>query len=142
MVAPVLFFFSFASLQFIIVFLAYLSVIDAGRDAARWASVYPCDQVDSSLETLMASRLPPNLDSTKLKITLSPAYTVAGTCPRNRGDLLAVTLCYDVASLIFLPTEFGMGFGSLQILPSIDCAGQTGRYLPAYTMYVAVGPTE
>ena len=131
-ILPFLLFFVFTCLQLAILFFANLSVTNANRDLERWLVVHP-DTLDSAAATALKARLPSDLQANNITITIVPACTslTQGHCPlRSPGNDLAVTLTYDVRSLIFLPSRFGLGGLTFQF-PTI---------LPPYTMHMEVEP--
>jgi Flp pilus assembly protein TadG len=141
-ISPLIFVFVFACFQFVIIFFAYLGVISATRDVARYLSVNP-DTTDYDLiddpTTGVKSRLAAILDPASLSISVTPSCssypcTVAAPCSateRCRGSLLSVTASYNAGSLIFLPSRIGLWYLVVDIPTT----------LPAYTMYVATENT-
>jgi Flp pilus assembly protein TadG len=133
-VAPVLVFFAFACLQFAMLFFTQLSIVATARDITRWVTVNP-NTVDSTAIAAVKTRLPSDMDASKLNITISPACAalVQNKCAgRNAGQDIAVTLSYDISSLYFLPTNFTMPGGLTLQFPSS---------LPAYTMHMQAEPS-
>lgn len=131
-VLPLLTFFALACFQLGLVLLAYISVMNAARDVARWIAVHP-NTLDSAAVSSLQSRLPADLNAASLGIAISPACTALtqGKClNRAAGNDLAVTLTYDVTSRFFLPHQFTLGVLSIQLPTS----------LPAYTMHLQTEP--
>ena len=130
---PFLVLFGLVCVQFAVLYLAYMSVVTATRDAARWTSVHP-HALDSTTVAQVNARLPTNLNSARLTIAITPACTtlVSGKCSaRTPGAQLEVTLTYDVTDILFLPATINLpGFSA-----SIP------RTLPAYSMFVQVEPS-
>lgn len=127
---PVILLVILPAFQFGVLFFAYLSMMSATWDTARWLSVHP-HTTDDALRTAVSSRLPPNIDAAKLTFSLSPACSGLsdGRCAgRDLSERLSVTLSYNASSLFFLPSQFG-------------CCGATAQLptsLPPYTIQVVV----
>jgi len=133
-VAPVMIFFAFACLQFALLFFTQLSIVSTARDITRWVTVNP-NTVDSTAIAAVKTRLPSDINASKLTITISPACSVLvqNKCTnRNAGQDIAVSLSYDISSLYFLPTTFNFP-GNLMV--------QFPTTLPAYTMHMQAEPT-
>ena len=133
-VAPVMIFFAFACLQFALLFFTQLSIVSTARDITRWVTVNP-NTIDSTAIAAVKARLPSDINSSKLTITISPSCTalVQNRCAnRNAGQDIAVSLSYDISSLYFLPTTFNFP-GNLMV--------QFPTTLPAYTMHMQAEPT-
>ncbi|MBV8083523.1 MAG: pilus assembly protein [Chloroflexi bacterium] len=133
-IAPVLAFCTLVCMQLAVIFFAYLSVLNAARDTARWVAQHP-NTVDSvSLATATAD-LPPNLDAARLTMAVLPACSalVQNKCPnRAAGQDVAVTMTYDLTSVYFIPSTF-------DFLPGIEVRLPTS--LPAYTLHMQAEPT-
>ncbi|MCC7370496.1 MAG: pilus assembly protein [Chloroflexi bacterium] len=130
---PLIAFFGLACVQFAVVFIAYINVINTTRDAARWIAVHP-HVIDSTNLATVQGRLPAALNAAALTMTVSPTCTAltSGKCSgRTGGTQLSVTSSYNIASHMFLPTSFG--FGSMVI--------RMPTSLPNYTIVMQVEPT-
>lgn len=116
LVFPVLMGIVAVCLQFALVFLTYVSLMFAGRDLARWLVIHP-DTTDSSAIAALEARLPEDIYSNKLTVTISPACSSlnsAGRCAsRTVGTQLQLTLNYDATSLYFLPRPAGFSPSAL-----------------------------
>lgn len=139
---PLILVFSLACIQFAVLFIAYINVINVTRDAARWVAVHPHvadgtqSDTTSSGTTLgkVKGRLPGGLTSGNLNLTFSPACATVtnGKCTgRDAGVQISATSTYTITSLLFLPSAFG--WGSWQV-----AVPQT---LPSYTIYMQVEPS-
>lgn len=130
---PLIAFFGLAVVQFAVVFMAYLNVINTTRDAARWIAVHP-NVIDSTNITTVKGRLPAGLSSAALTLAVSPTCTslTSGRCSgRTGGTELTVTSTYNITSHLFLPTSFG--YGSMVVtMPTT---------LPSYSIVMQVEPT-
>lgn len=124
LVFPIIMAVVFVCLQYALVFVTYVSVLYAGRDVARWLAVHP-NTADSTTIAAIDSRLPQNLDPSKMSVAISPAcasLNSQGLCAnRSLGTQLQVTLTYDASSVYFLPRP-----------PGVPAT------LPPYTMYFMV----
>jgi Flp pilus assembly protein TadG len=128
--------------QFILLFITYMSVLNATRDASRYVAVHPnhldgtngatpcVSQPCSTTYENLNAQLPSNLQYTKVTWSISPACTSL-PCSRGTGTDLRTTLTYDASSIVFLPTTFG-------ITPWLRVKIPTN--LPAYSMTVMVDP--
>ena len=131
-VLPLLCIFVMTCLQFILIFDTYLSVMNVARDAGRWLVIHP-HTTDSVTRTTMNTRLPSNIDSSKLTLAFSPACAslTSGSCSgRNVNTQLAVTASYNISSLLFLPATFRI----------MNLTVQVPTTLPAYTIYMKIEP--
>jgi hypothetical protein len=130
---PLILVFSLACIQFAIVFIAYINVLNVTRDAARWVSVHP-HVTDSSTVTTVKSRLPSTLTAANLSIAFSPACAslTGGKCSgRDAGVQISTTSTYTITPHLFLPTTFGWGSWQVAI----------PQTLPSYTIYMQVEPS-
>ena len=125
--------------QFGILFIAYLSLVHETRDIGRYVAVHP-DTIDGasctaagSLYKQVCDDAPTVIDPNHLQTpTFSPACSTlsSGKCTsRTTGTQMHITLSYDAASIIFLPTNFKLG-------PWLQVRMPTA--LPAYDYYVMV----
>lgn len=130
---PILLTFSLACIQFAIIFTAYVNVINATRDAARWVSVHP-HVLDSSSDATVRARLPNGISSAALTLAFNPPCTSLsdGKCTaRTPGAQLSVASTYNIASHLFLPSS--LGWGPLTVaIPTT---------LPTYTIFMQVEPS-
>jgi hypothetical protein len=129
---PLILVFSLACIQFAVIFIAYINVLNVTRDAARWVSVHP-HVIDTTTVTTVKGRLPSGITGANLTITFSPACTslTNGQCPgRASGTQIAVTSTYVITPHLFLPATFGWG-SWVVTLPTT---------LPSYTIYMQVEP--
>jgi Flp pilus assembly protein TadG len=138
---PLILVFSLACIQFAVLFIAYVNVLNVTRDAARWVAIHPhvVDGTQSDTSSsgttigLIKSRLPAGLTSSNLNLTFTPACAslTSGKCSgRDAGVQISATSTYTITSLLFLPSTFG--WGSWQV-----AVPQT---LPSYTIYMQVEP--
>jgi Flp pilus assembly protein TadG len=130
---PLMLAFAMFCLQMALVFFAYLSVLNAARDVGRWLAVHP-HTVDATAIATIRSRLPSGLDASALSIDIAPTCLslVNNQCAnRPVGARLAVTMDYDLAPHLFLPTSFQLG----------DLAFSLPTRLPPYTLNMAVEPS-
>jgi hypothetical protein len=114
---PMILVFSLVCIQFAIIFIAYVNVLNVTRDAARWISIHP-HVIDSSTVTTVKSRLPAGLTAGNLTLTFSPACAslTAGKCTgRDPGVTITATSHYVITSHLFLPTTFGWGSWQIAI---------------------------
>ncbi|GAC1324559.1 MAG: hypothetical protein NVSMB2_22750 [Chloroflexota bacterium] len=116
--------------QFGILFVAYLSLVHDTRDVGRWIAVHPdtvdgtsvsCTNMsvtdlwrmvcDGAADTVIdPARITLFIDTSADSIKRSCPTLTNGFCSnRHAGDELRIRLHYDVASLVFLPTTFGIG---------------------------------
>jgi len=120
-------------LQLAILFVSYLAIVHAGRDVGRWLAVHP-DTTDAALTTYVNGDLPSEISASHLTVSATPGCTalVAGHCAlRSSGTQQKVTLTYDAASSVFLPTNFRMGPWFQVAIPA---------NIPAYDYYVMLEP--
>ena len=136
---PLILVFGLVCIQFAVVFIAYVNVLNVTRDAARWVAVHPhvtdTDTVNTIKGTLPGgiSRLPPGLTGANLTITFAPTCTTlaSGKCTgRDPGTDIAATSTYTLTPHLFLPTSFGWGTWRIAI----------PQTLPAYTLHMQVEP--
>jgi len=133
LIFPIMVFFVFTCFQFVLLFLAYLSVMNATRDVARYIAVNP-NTIDSANITALKSRLPPNITGSNLTVTITPTCTalVSNKCSnRSSGQPLTVALQYDATSQFFLPHQFGSGSNQITLPTN----------LPTYTVYWMFEPS-
>lgn len=130
---PLLLFFGLACIQFAIVTIAYINVMNVTRDAARWVSVHP-HVIDSATTTTVKSRLPTSLVANNLSFTYTPACAAlaSGRCTgRDAGVQISVRSTYNAAPHVFLPATFRLGVWDFRIPTT----------LPNYTIFMQVEPT-
>jgi Flp pilus assembly protein TadG len=119
-------------LQFGLLFQAYLSTMNATRDAARWLVVNP-HQTDTTATTTLLARLPSNLQSAHMTIGITPTCAVltASKCSgRTTGTTLTVTMTYDAAQMLFVPNPLHF-LGYSVAMPTS---------LPAYSISMGIEP--
>jgi hypothetical protein len=129
---PLILVFSLVCIQFAVLFIAYVNVLNVTRDAARWVAVHP-HVIDSSTVTTVKSRLPSGITGANLTIAFSPACSAlsSGKCTgRDPGVQISATSTYTITSHLFLPTTLGWGSWTIPI----------PQTLPAYTIYMQVEP--
>jgi hypothetical protein len=128
--------------QFGILFIAYLSIVHETRDIGRFVAVHP-DTIDGTCATTglwkqVCDDAPSVIDKnlitpvsfTPACVTLTAAPALA--CPtRTSGSQMKISLKYNAASIIFLPTTFRLGPWLNVVIPTS---------LPAYDYYVMVEP--
>jgi Flp pilus assembly protein TadG len=134
LVTPLILGVTFTCFQFVLLFLAYMSVMNSARDLSRWVAIHP-NTIDSTATSALLTRLPPNLNSSKMTIAISPTCTtlVGGLCTsRPQGTSIAFTMTYNASSLIFLPTTVGC-CGFTMTIPTT---------LPTYTVNMVAEPTN
>lgn len=132
MVVPLLTFFALACVQFAILFNAYVNVVNATRDAARWITVHP-HEIDSDMNTRIRNRRPPALVANNLTLTFSPACSSlsSGKCTgRDAGANITVTASYVITPHLFLPATFGFGNWVINVPTT----------LPTYSLTMQVEP--
>lgn len=130
---PLVGFFGLACVQFAVLFIAYINVMNTTRDAARWIAVHP-HATDTTNLTLVRNRLPQSISSAALTMVVTPACTslTSGKCSnRTTGAQLSVASTYNIAQHLFLPTSFG--YGSMVITVPTT--------LPTYTIFMQVEPS-
>jgi hypothetical protein len=144
LVFPLLTVLTFAALQFVLIFLTYLSLMAVAWDAARYIAVHPHID-DPTFRTMLAARVPPNLSRTGVTwevvndtppgLNLKCPSLVNGKCPnRDPYRTLHTQVGYSVAataSVILLPTQFGC-CGLVVSMPN---------RLPYYDLYVMIEPS-
>lgn len=129
---PLIAIFGLACVQFAVLFIAYINVLNVTRDAARWIAVHP-HVVDTTNLNLVRSRLPAGITSAALTMTVTPACTSlsSGRCTnRTNGAQISVASTYNITGHLFLPTSFGYGSMVIQIPTT----------LPTYTIFMQVEP--
>jgi hypothetical protein len=132
---PLILIFSLVCIQFAVIFIAYVNVVNVTRDAARWVTIHP-NVIDSSTVTTVKSRVaggPTGLVANNLTITFSPAcasLTSSKCAGRDAGARIQTTSSYTIASHLFLPTTFGWGSWQISI----------PQTLPDYTINMQVEP--
>ncbi len=122
--------FVLVSFQIAVVLMAYLSLLNGGRDVGRWLALHP-HTTDADALVALRARLPGDLVPGDLNATFSPPCPVlsAGRCPdRAIGSTLGVTLTYDAQSHFFIPTAYSTGVIGAPI-PTV---------LPAYSLFLIV----
>jgi hypothetical protein len=133
---PLLLLFGLACIQFAVIFMAYLNVMNATRDAARWVSVHP-HVIDSTTTTTVkaSGRLPTGLNSGALTLAYTPTCTALNTngkcAGRDTGTEITVTSTYTITSHLFLPSSFGWGSMTIAI----------PQTLPTYAIHMQVEPS-
>ena len=129
---PLIAFFGLACVQFAVLFVTYINVMNTTRDAARWIGVHP-HVIDTTNLNLVRGRLPASISSAALTMVVTPACTslTAGKCTnRPNGAQISVASTYNITSHLFLPTSFG--YGSMVI--------SVPTTLPTYTIFMQVEP--
>jgi Flp pilus assembly protein TadG len=131
---PLILVFGLVCIQFAVIFIAYINVLNVTRDAARWVAVHPHVTDSSTVSTIKtASRLPPGITASALTITFSPTCTTlaSGKCiGRDAGVQISATSTYTITQHLFLPSSFGWGSWRIAI----------PQTLPAYTINMQVEP--
>lgn len=131
---PLILVFGLVCIQFAVIFIAYINVLNVTRDAARWVAVHPHVIDSSTVSTIKdVSRLPPGLTASALTLTFSPTCTAlaSGKCTgRDPGVQISATSTYTITQHLFLPSSFGWGTWRIAIPTT----------LPAYTIYMQVEP--
>jgi hypothetical protein len=138
---PLILVFTLACIQFAVLFIAYVNVMNVTRDAARWVSVHPNVLDGAQTDTtssgttigLVKGRIPAGLTASNLNLTFSPACTTLsnGKCAnRTAGVQISATSTYTITSLLFLSSTFGWGSWQVAI----------PQTLPSYTIYMQVEP--
>jgi hypothetical protein len=112
---PLILVFGLACIQFAIVFIAYINVLNVTRDAARWVAIHP-HVIDGTNSTgtigTVKGRLPAGLTASNLTLSFTPSCAAlsSGKCNgRDPGVDIAATSSYAITSHLFLPTTFGWG---------------------------------
>ena len=123
-----------------ILFISYLAIVHEVRDIGRYVAVHP-DMLDgttcssaTSLWKQLCADAPTVIDSTRLSLVVTPACAslTGGACAgRSVGSEIKVTVTYNAASSIFLPSNFRLG-------PWLNVAIPTT--LPAYDYSIMVEP--
>ena len=129
---PLIAFFGLACVQFAVLFIAYVNVMNTTRDAARWIGVHP-HVIDTTNLNLVRSRLPASISSAALTMVVTPACTAlaSGKCAnRPNGAQISVASTYAITQHLFLPTSFG--YGSMVVTVPTT--------LPTYTIVMQVEP--
>jgi len=130
---PLILVFGLVCIQFAVVFMAYINVLNVTRDAARWVSVHP-HVIDSSTVTTVTGRLPAGLTAANLTLAFNPpcASLTNGKCTgRDAGTQISATSTYTIGSHLFLPSTVGWGSWRMSI----------PQTLPSYTIYMQVEPS-
>lgn len=130
---PLILVFGLACIQFAIVFIAYINVLNVTRDAARWVAVHP-HVIDTSTVTTVKSRLPSGITGANLTIAFTPACSslTSGKCTgRDPGTQIRATSTYTITPHLFLPTTLGWGSWVVAI----------PQTLPSYSIFMQVEPT-
>jgi len=77
---PLILVFSLVCIQFAIIFIAYINMLNVTRDAARWVAVHPHVIDSTTVSTIKGtlpggvSRLPPGITAANLTIAFTPAW--------------------------------------------------------------------
>lgn len=126
LVLPILVFFVFMALQVAMILGAYVSVIQLARHSARYVAVHPEMYDNEIMDQAVEPSTPTNLDyGDFLSITIDPGVCDSGDSSTNpcsdriAGDPVTVSLQYNAADLMFLPTTF-FGFTIPTTLPSLS----------------------
>ncbi len=130
---PLLLVFGLACLQFAVIMFAYVNLVSATRDAARWTTVHP-NTTDGDVQTMVRNRRPAGLVANGLTFTFQPACASlsAGFCTgRSRDTMLVTNGRYVITPHLFLPTSFGWGSWVVRI-PTADLT---------YSLRMQVEPT-
>jgi TadE-like protein len=129
---PLVLFFGLICVQFGIIFMAYVNVMNVTRDAARWVSVHP-HVVDSTTVTTVTGRLPAGMSQAALTLTFDPPCSSlsSGKCTgRDPGTEITATSAYVITSHLFLPATLGWGTWTIALPQSI----------PNYSIHMQVEP--
>ena len=134
---PLILVFGLACIQFAVIFMAYMNVVQVTRDAARLVAVHPhvldgnANGSDAgTTNALIKSRLPAGLTSSALTLTYTPTCTTltSGKCAsRTSGSQISVRSTYTITSHLFVPSTLGWGTLSVTIpttLPTYDVVMQ------------------
>ncbi len=119
-VAPILLFFVLVCMQFAVIFLTNLSVLNAARNVSRWISVHP-HTTDANVVASLQSWLPPELQPQNMTVTIMPSciQLTQQKCPNRPPNAdLTITLRYNISSLFFLPKQFSLGNDLTVAFPS------------------------
>ena len=96
---PLVAFFGLACVQFAVLFVAYINVMNTTRDAARWIAVHP-HATDATNLALVRGRLPASISSAALTMVVTPACSslTSGKCAtRSTGAQLSVASTYNIS---------------------------------------------
>ena len=126
LVLPILVFFVFMALQVAMILGAYVSVIQLARHSARYVAVHPEMYDNEILTQAIEPATPSNLDYDDfVTITIDTGVCDSGNSSTNpcadrvSGDPVTVSLQYNAADLMFLPTTF-FGFTIPTTLPNLS----------------------
>ena len=144
---PIFALFVFATVQLSLLFIWFYSETRMARETARWLAVYGSSSDVAFANHVQASMLPGLVGGTptlvtagsltqdaaysvgRMTVTFSPCVPSGGVCThpnRAPGSTLHVQMSYDATNIIFLPTNFRLGWMSVSLPTS----------LPPYTVYV------
>jgi len=122
-----------ACMQFAVIFIAYMNVVQVTRDATRWVAVHPY-VIDSATESTIRGRLPSGISSGALTLTFTPPCTAlsSGKCTaRTSGSQISVRSRYTITSHLSVPSS--LGWGTLTVaIPTT---------LPDYEVFMQVEPS-
>lgn len=126
LVLPILVFFVFMALQVAMILGAYVSVIQLARHSARYVAVHAEMYDNEILAQAIEPNTPSNLDYNDfVSITIDAGVCDSGDSSTNpcsdrvAGDPVTVSLRYNAADLMFLPTTF-FGFTIPTTLPDLS----------------------
>lgn len=107
---PIFIFTLLVSFQLALIITQYYGVRNIARDTARWLAINP-DTDDAALRSHALGLVTPTLDPAGfVSVTSAPSCPSlsGGHCvSRQSGNIVTVTIQYDVTSKLFLPTTFG-----------------------------------
>lgn len=130
--APVLFILLLVAVQLALVVTQYYSLMSVTGDTARWLAIRPDSNDGEVIAHARANGM--TLDPNRyLSIVTSPSCLArdpgTGHCElRRAGDLVSVTIAYDISTLLFLPRDYG--FGAMRV--------QIPQTLPTYRVTVMI----
>jgi len=112
---PLILVFGLVCIQFAIIIIAYVNVLNVTRDAARWVAIHPNvadgPGTGTTINTIKA-RLPAGLTANNLTLSFTPACAslTSGKCTgRDAGVTITATSHYVITTHLFLPTTLGWG---------------------------------
>ncbi len=117
--APILFILLLVALQLALVITQYYSLMSVTGDTARWLAIRPDSDDGEVIAHARANGM--TLDPNRyLSIVTSPSCLArdpgTGHCESRRaGDVVSVSITYDISTLLFLPRDYGFGAMLVQI---------------------------
>ncbi len=110
---PIFIFTTLVALQIAFVMGQYFNVMQVARETARWVAVHP-HTVDTDVIARANELLRPGMHSSRMTSVAPtpacPSLDANGLCAaRASGDALTLTITYDAADVVFLPTVFRVG---------------------------------